>query len=55
MAALVKKVIVIGLDAPIAERVYMYAKRGDLPNIKRLLDEGVYAENCIVPFPRLPR
>ena len=53
MTALVKKVMVIGLDAPIAKRVYMYAKRGDLPNIKRLLDEGVYAENCIVPFPTI--
>ena len=41
----------IGLDAPIASRVYKYAKQGLLPAIKRLIEEGVYAENYLVPYP----
>lgn len=49
----VKKVMIIGLDAPIAPRVYDYAKSGDLPNIKRLIEEGVYALNCLVPYPTI--
>ncbi len=46
-----KKVILIGLDAPIAHRLCEYARAGKLPAIARLIDNGVYAENCLVPFP----
>ncbi len=46
-----EKVIIIGLDAPIAERVYDYAKRGFLPNISKLIKEGVFASNYIVSYP----
>ncbi len=46
-----KKALIIGLDAPIAPRVYKYAKQGLLPTIKRLMEEGVYAENYLVPYP----
>ncbi|KYH39854.1 MAG: hypothetical protein AYL33_007170 [Candidatus Bathyarchaeota archaeon B63] len=49
----VERCIVIGLDAPIAHRVYSYAKDGKLPAIKRLIEGGVYAENCLVPFPTI--
>ena len=48
-----EKVVIIGLDAPIPERVYNYAMRGYLPNIKKLIDEGVYCENCLVPYPTI--
>ncbi len=48
-----KKVVIIGLDAPISERVYRYAIEGKLPNIKKLIDEGVYCENCLVPHPTI--
>jgi len=41
VAKSVKKVMLIGLDAPIAPRVYEYAKRGNLPHIKKLIEEGV--------------
>ncbi len=47
------KVVIIGLDAPIPERVYRYAVDGKLPNIKRLIEKGVYAENCLVPHPTI--
>ena len=48
-----KKVLVIGLDAPIPPRVYMYAQNGQLPNIGHLIASGVFAENCMVPFPSI--
>jgi predicted AlkP superfamily phosphohydrolase/phosphomutase len=47
------KLILIGLDAPIAPRVYRFAMDGDLPNIKRLIENGVYFSNCLVPFPTI--
>lgn len=49
----VNKVIVIGLDAPIAPRLYDYAKEGYLPTMGKLIENGVYAENCLVPFPTI--
>lgn len=45
------RVLIIGLDAPIAHRIYELAQEGELPAFKELLDRGVYAENCLVPFP----
>ncbi|HID11847.1 MAG TPA: hypothetical protein EYP17_11195 [Candidatus Latescibacteria bacterium] len=47
------KVMVIGLDAPIAPRLYRYAREGHLPAIARLIENGVYAEHCLVPFPTI--
>ena len=47
------RVVIIGLDAPISERVYRYAMDGKLPNIKALISRGVYAENCLVPHPTI--
>jgi hypothetical protein len=46
-----KKIILIGLDAPIAHRIFEMSQAGDLPAFKRLIDNGVYAENCLVPLP----
>jgi len=45
--------MVIGLDAPIAPRVYRYAAEGKLPTLRKLMDRGVYAENCLVPYPTI--
>jgi predicted AlkP superfamily phosphohydrolase/phosphomutase len=46
-----KKIILIGLDAPIAHRIFELSQTGDLPTFRNLIDSGVYAENCFVPFP----
>ena len=48
-----EKVVIIGFDAPIPHRLYEYAMRGLLPNIRRLIEEGVYCENCLVPHPTI--
>lgn len=53
MSAKPNKVVIIGLDAPIPERVYQYAMEGKLPNIRALISRGVYAENCLVPHPTI--
>ena len=49
----VKKVMVLGIDGPFAHRVYQYAQEDKLPTIKSLLDNGVWASNCLVPFPTI--
>ena len=46
-----RRAVLIGLDAPIASRVYGYAVRGFLPALKRLIESGVYMENYLVPYP----
>ncbi|HID08038.1 MAG TPA: hypothetical protein EYP10_12935, partial [Armatimonadetes bacterium] len=53
MPARPKRLVIIGLDAPIAPRVYRFAMDGELPAIKRLIENGVYAEHCMVPFPTI--
>jgi len=53
LAKPVKKAMVIGLDAPIPPRIYKYAKEGKLPTIGRLIREGVWGENCLVPLPTI--
>jgi hypothetical protein len=47
------KLVLIGFDAPIAPRLYEYAVEGHLPNLKRLIEGGVYFENCLVPYPTI--
>ncbi|MHB1132766.1 MAG: alkaline phosphatase family protein [Chloroflexota bacterium] len=53
MASEIKKVMVLGIDGPYAHRVYQYAQEGKLPTIKSLLDNGAWANNCLVPFPTI--
>jgi len=53
MSTTPNKLVVIGFDAPVASKIYEYAMKGELPNIKKLIDEGVYAENCLVPYPTI--
>lgn len=48
-----KRVVVIGLDGAIAKRVYQFAQDGSLPHVRKLIDQGVYAKNCMVPFPTI--
>lgn len=48
------KVIIIGLDAPIAPRLYRLCKEGHLPTLNRLfLEQGVWARHCLVPLPTI--
>ena len=48
-----KKVMLIGLDAPIPARVRMYAEQGHLPAVQALIKEGTWAENCLAPYPTI--
>ena len=41
MAGRPKKVIILGLDAPIAPRLYKYCKEGKLPYLSRISDRHV--------------
>jgi predicted AlkP superfamily phosphohydrolase/phosphomutase len=46
-----KKVLMIGLDAPIAHRILELAQAGDLPAFQKIISSGVYAQHALVPFP----
>ena len=48
-----KKVMLLGIDAPIVSRFYKYAQEGRMPRIKRILDNGVWGANCLPPFPSI--
>jgi len=48
-----KKAIIIGLDAPLTNSILKYSAKGKLPNITRLMKNGVWAENCLVPHPTI--
>jgi len=45
------KVVVIGLDCAIPHLIRKHIDEGHLPTFKRLINEGVIADNCLVPFP----
>jgi len=45
--------LLIGVDAPIAPRVYEYAMAGKLPTFRALIDRGVWARECLVPYPTI--
>ena len=47
------KALIIGLDGVIPKRVYKFAQEGKMPHLKKLLDKGVWANNCLVPFPTI--
>jgi predicted AlkP superfamily phosphohydrolase/phosphomutase len=47
------KAVVIGLDAGIPSRWFALAGAGKLPNLQRLVDRGVAASRCFVPYPTL--
>jgi len=43
-----EKLVLIGFDAPIATRLYDYAAKGYLPNLRKLVERGVCARASIV-------
>jgi predicted AlkP superfamily phosphohydrolase/phosphomutase len=47
------KIMILGADAPIVPRVRKYLDEGEMPNLKGLIDAGVFAANCLVPFPTI--
>ncbi|MHB1415900.1 MAG: alkaline phosphatase family protein, partial [Chloroflexota bacterium] len=47
------KVMILGIDSPIVPRLYKFAKEGKLPTFRKLMDKGVFAKNCLVPFPTI--
>jgi predicted AlkP superfamily phosphohydrolase/phosphomutase len=47
------KIMILGADAPIVPRVQKYIAEGEMPHLKHLIDSGVFAQNCLVPFPTI--
>jgi predicted AlkP superfamily phosphohydrolase/phosphomutase len=45
--------MVVGIDAPIVPRLIKWAREGKLPTIQKVLNEGVFAPNCLAPFPTI--
>ncbi|MCL4467295.1 MAG: alkaline phosphatase family protein [Chloroflexi bacterium] len=45
------KVMIIGIDSPIASRMYQYAREGVMPTLARVIESGVRARNYLVAFP----
>ena len=53
MANKPKKVAVIGLDCALPHLIEQHIAEGHLPTFKKLIEEGVIAENCLAPFPTI--
>lgn len=53
MTALPKKVVVIGLDGLPPKLIAKHLADGHLPAMKKIIDGGVIADNCLVPFPTI--
>jgi predicted AlkP superfamily phosphohydrolase/phosphomutase len=51
MANVPKKVAVIGLDCALPRLIDKHIKDGHLPTFKKLIESGVIADNCLVPYP----
>ncbi|MGD0855066.1 MAG: alkaline phosphatase family protein [Dehalococcoidia bacterium] len=51
MANVPKKVAVIGLDCALPRLIEKHIKEGHLPTFKKLIESGVIADNCLVPYP----
>jgi predicted AlkP superfamily phosphohydrolase/phosphomutase len=45
------KVLVFGLDGPVAPALLRYCREGKLPALSRLIENGVLAPNAMVPLP----
>ena len=48
-----KKVVVIGLDCALPHLIEKHIAEGYLPTFKKLIDKGVIADNCLVPYPTI--
>ncbi len=53
MANTPKKVAVIGLDCAEPHLIEKHIKDGYLPTFKKLIEGGVIADNCLVPYPTI--
>jgi len=53
MAKKPKKVCVIGLDCALPNSLLKYADQGALPNIDKLIKQGIMAKNGLVPYPTI--
>lgn len=53
MANVPDKVIVIGLDCAMPQLLQKHIAEGYLPTIKKLIDGGIIADNCLVPYPTI--
>ena len=53
MAKLPKKVAIIGLDSATWHLIEKHVQEGYLPTFKKLMEDGVVAENCLAPFPTI--
>ena len=53
MANVPKKVAVIGLDCALPHLVEQHIAEGHLPTFKKLIEGGVIADNCLVPYPTI--
>lgn len=51
MANTPKKVVVIGLDGVTPSLIEKHIAAGHLPTIKKLMQEGAWADNCLPPYP----
>ena len=48
-----KKVAVLGFDCAEPHLIEKHIKEGHLPNFKKLIENGVMADNCLPPFPTI--
>lgn len=51
MANVPKRVALIGLDCALPHLIEKHIAEGHLPTFKKLIEGGVIAENCLVPYP----
>jgi predicted AlkP superfamily phosphohydrolase/phosphomutase len=48
-----KRVAVIGFDCPVIPLLQQMIAEGHLPTFKKVIEGGVFADNCLVPFPTI--
>ena len=48
-----KKIAMLGFDCAMTHLVRKHIDEGYLPNFKKIMEGGVVAENCIVPYPTI--
>ncbi len=51
MANVPRKAAIIGLDCALPHLIEKHIAEGHLPTFKKLIDGGVMADNCLVPYP----
>lgn len=53
MANTPRKVAVIGLDCALPALIEKHIAEGHLPTFKKLIEGGMIADNCLVPYPTI--